>query len=401
MQSNTNPMKKLLAVMAILSLPLMSEAQEISGNNLVPNGSFEEVGKKPKKLGKIESAVDWVSPTGVRADLFVDTKMEDISVPLNARGSENAKDGVNYAGIYTYSYGKKKPRSYISAKLNSSLKKNLKYCVEFYVSLGECSKYAANNIAANLSNKAYGSNDKVSIFETNPSVMAFENKPITARYNWVKICGVYKAKGGEKYITLGNFLTEDRTDYTRMKKDKESEIDVDIEAAAYYYVDNISVRLIDEEKGEKCDCGYDEELVEYSSTVYEKAVTVNEEMTSAEIIEAHQLFFAFGKTTISVEGEKALDLIAEELKANSEMTLQINGHCNESEDEVGIENDYYAKMDTKRIGEVMKYLIAKGVGEDRMTSAPQGSSAPNEDVTELDDEDLKMAKNRRITFRVR
>jgi outer membrane protein OmpA-like peptidoglycan-associated protein len=394
-------MKKLLAVMALLSFPLMSEAQEISGNNLVPNGSFEEVSKKPKKLGKIESAVDWVSPTGVRADLFVDTKIEDISVPLNARGSETARDGDNYAGIFTYSYGKKVPRSYVSAKLNSSLKKNLKYCVEFYVSLSECSKYAANNIAAKHSNKAYGSNDKVSIFETNPSVMAFDNKPITARYNWVKICGIYKAKGGEKYITLGNFLTEDKTDFTRMKKDKESDVDVDIEAAAYYYIDDVSVRLIDEDKGEKCDCGFDEELVEYSSTVYERAVNLNEEMTPKEKIEAHQLYFAFGKTTISSEGAKDLDFIAEELKANPGMTLQINGHCNESEDEVGLENDYYAKMDNKRIGEIMKYLIDKGIGEDRMTSSPQGSSAPNEDVTEADDEDLKMAKNRRVTFRIR
>ena len=54
---------KFIATMAFGMLSIFAFGQE--GQNLVPNGSFEAVGKKPKKLGSIESATGWVSPTGV------------------------------------------------------------------------------------------------------------------------------------------------------------------------------------------------------------------------------------------------------------------------------------------------------------------------------------------------
>lgn len=400
MRSNTNSMKKIFGILSLLTITFMGMAQE--GQNLVPNGSFEEIGKKPKKLGKIEGANGWVSPTGVRADLFVDTKYEEIDVPLNLRGKEDAKDGENYAGIVAYSFGQKVPRSYIMAKLNAPMKKGLKYCVEYYVSLGECSKYAINAVSAKFSKKSYGTDTKLPIYD-DPSVSPFTEDPISARYNWTKVCGIYTAEGGEKWITLGNFLSDEDTkeNQERMKKEKDWDFKVDEIAAAYYYIDNITVRLIDEEKGEKCECSTGDELESYSTTVYEKSVTITDEMTPAQVIEAQQLFFAFGKAKLSPEGESALDLIAETMTENADMTLQINGHNNASEDEVGIKNDYYADMDIKRIGAVMQYLIDKGIDESRLMSEPKGSDEPSPDVTSVDDDDLKMAKSRRITFKVR
>ena len=64
-------------------------------------------------------------------------------------------------------------------------------------------------------------------------------------------------------------------------------------------------------------------------------------------------------------------------------------------------NDYYADMDIKRIGAVMKYFIDAGIDESRLMSNPQGTDSPNEDITSSDDDDLRMAKNRRITFKAR
>jgi hypothetical protein len=60
-------------------------------------------------------------------------------------------DGENYAGIRAFSYGDKEPRSYVSAKLKVPLTKDAMYCVTFYVSLAEASKYACNNIGMNFS----------------------------------------------------------------------------------------------------------------------------------------------------------------------------------------------------------------------------------------------------------
>lgn len=92
--------------------------------NLVPNSSFENVVGKMKGLGSIESAEGWMSPTGVRADIFVPSKkLLAINVPENDMGKEDAKDGENYAGLVAYSFGDKSPRSYIMTKLASPLKK--------------------------------------------------------------------------------------------------------------------------------------------------------------------------------------------------------------------------------------------------------------------------------------
>ena len=93
---------------------------------------------------------------------------------------------------------------------------------------------------------------------------------------------------------------------------------------------------------------------------------MTEEMTPAEQIEEHQVFFAFGRDKMNSEGEASLDFIIEKMKANPAIKLQINAHNNEMEDEVAMENDYYADMDGKRLGAVMKYLLAGGIEEGRL-----------------------------------
>jgi len=94
-------------------------------------------------------------------------------------------------------------------------------------------------------------------------------------------------------------------------------------------------------------------------------------------------------------------MIAGVLEENPSFKLQINGHNNIMEDNVGAENDYYADMDNKRIRVVMKYLMEKGIQEGRLIAAQKGSSEPNKETQEEDSDDLKMAKNRHITFVIR
>ena len=148
--------KKINAILSIMTISMMSTVSFAQGGeNIVPNGSFESIDKKPKRLGSIESANSWVSPTGARADLFVSTKVEDINVPMNVYGKETAKEGENYAGVLAYSYGNKIPRTYVMTKLDAPMKKGMSYCVKFNVSLSEASKYAVNNMAATFSKKAF------------------------------------------------------------------------------------------------------------------------------------------------------------------------------------------------------------------------------------------------------
>ena len=390
-----------LAIVAVLMSVAVS-AQDVE--NLVPNGSFESVDKKPKRLGKIESATGWVSPTGIRADLFVDTKIEDIAVPYNIYGKEQAKDGTNYAGIVGFSYGDKMARSYLMTKLSAPMKKGTKYCVKVNISLAEASKYASNNIGAIFSKKAFGTDSKISIIE-DVSLLHWENEitTFTGRYNWTEICGMYTAQGGEKYITIGNFDSNEDTRNERMKKDpKQKDIKVSQIIAAYYYIDDVSVVLVDTEKGEECDCASDGAGEDFSTLIYQRLFTPEDNATQEDIVQMQQVYFAMGKSQLTTEGEQSLDLVAEYLKANPSQKVQLLGHENAAEEELGLEKDIYADLDMKRIGTVMTYLMEAGIEESRMIATAKGSETRNEqEMSEADDEELKQAKDRRVEFVLR
>ena len=366
--------------------------------NLVPNGSFEATEGKIKKIGAISSATGWSSPTAVQADLFIPGKVMEINVPDNMYGKEDAKEGSNYAGIVAFSVGNKVPRSYLMTKLSTPLKKGMRYCVKFSLSLADGSKYASNQIGVNFSKKQFGTEDKAIIKDVAHVLHANnDTKKINQMYNWDQVCGIYEATGGEKFITIGNFYPDANTSSETNRKNKDLKINQIV--AAYYYIDDVSVELLG--KNDKCDCQIEVDQDNYSTTVYQKAVNLNDKMTPAQKIEKQQLFFAFGKTTVTPTGKEALDFVIKTLKENPTMKLEILGHSDPEEDKVGKEKGQYAEMSTKRVDAIQAYFMEKGIPEARLIASPQGSELPNEEISTADEDDLKQAKNRRVTFKVR
>jgi outer membrane protein OmpA-like peptidoglycan-associated protein len=378
----------------VMMIAINLSAQE--EENLVSNGSFESTDGKAKKLSMIDCAMGWTSPTGARADLFVPGKVSEINVPENIYGKEEAREGNNYAGIVAFSYGNKTPRTYLTAKLAVPLKKGMRYCVKFYVSLAEASKYASNNVGVNFAKKPFESQDKASIKDVT-HVLSPENdvKQINQTYAWYQVCNIYEAQGGEKFITIGNFFPDDKTKSENNKKPKEMKNEQII--AAYYYLDDVSVILLND--GQKCDC-MKEEVSEYSSTIYLKESTISDKMTLNEKIEAQTMFFAFGKSNLTASGKVALEFIAEQMKTNPTLNLDVIGHSDVAEDSVGIQKSIFSNMGEKRTNAVIQYLVEMGIQESRLNSVSKGSSFPNEENSNSDEQDLKMARNRRVTFRV-
>lgn len=389
--------KKMMRVSTIFVLGLCASSA-FAQENLVPNGSFEATEGKIKKVGAISSATGWTSPTAVQADLFVPGKVLEINVPDNMYGKEDAKEGSNYAGIVAFSVGNKVPRSYLMTKLSTPLKKGMRYCVKFSLSLADGSKYASNQIGVNFSKKQFGTEDKAIIKDVAHVLHANnDTKKINQMYNWDQVCGIYEATGGEKFITIGNFYPDANTSSETNRKNKDLKINQIV--AAYYYIDDVSVELLG--KNDKCDCQIEVDQDNYSTTVYQKAVNLNDKMTPAQKIEKQQLFFAFGKTTVTPTGKEALDFVIKTLKENPTMKLEILGHSDPEEDKVGKEKGQYAEMSTKRVDAIQAYFMEKGIPEARLIASPQGSELPNEEISTADEDDLKQAKNRRVTFKVR
>jgi OmpA-OmpF porin, OOP family len=380
---------------ALLGIPAIASAQ--NNENLVDNGGFESSTGKAKKLGQIDMATGWKSPTGARADLYLtDSKLPEIGAPNNIYGKEEPKEGENYAGIVGFSYGDKVPRSYLMAKFKTPLKKDVKYCVSFYVSLAEWSKYASNQIGANISKKEFGTDQKSAIIDQT-HIIHPDNKIFNALYGWEKVCGTFVAEGGEKYITIGNFTSNEDTKKETNKKPADMKSGSQI-IAAYYYIDDVSVTLISEDQ--PCDCGGDVDPNQVSGTIYQRALRIDDRMTPAQKVESQGIFFAFGKDRLTAQAMAALDLIAAEMKANPAMTITLNGHSDPAEDELAAKKPYYADMDKKRIATVTEYLKEKGIDAGRIKSSGKGSGEPSSEIVETDDDDLKMAKNRRVEVKV-
>jgi outer membrane protein OmpA-like peptidoglycan-associated protein len=287
------------------------------------------------------------------------------------------------------------PRSYATSKLKSPLKKGTKYCVSFYVSLAELSKYSSNNIGAILAKKSYSTDAKASIIEKT-HVLHYDNKIFNAFYNWEKVCGMYTAEGGEKFIILGNFENNDATKNERNKQPKDIKGTPMI--AAYYYIDEVSVSVL--EDGKQCECGSTKDPDEGSSTIYQRPFILTENLTDKQKIEAQASFFAFGKTRLQPEALRSLDLIAESLKAVPQLKLQINGFVDSSEVARIESNPLFEGLDLKRAEAAFKYLVEKGIDESRITIQAMGYVEENELFLETDEPELKAAKRRRISFKI-
>lgn len=219
---------------------IQAEAQ-----NLVPNPGFEEYITCPKETGKRQTnLISWTQPTAGAMDYFNRCSATS-GVPANQMGRQEPKNGDACIGLTLFH---EKHRSYAQAELKQALIAGNTYNVEFSVSLSEKSKFAIGNIgayfsAAKLENKSDGVLECFETFDDRgvkqvisglckPQIRNASSAFISDTEEWVTISGSFKARGGEKYIIIGNFFTSDGT--KAMDMDGKN-------ANAYYYIDDVAI----------------------------------------------------------------------------------------------------------------------------------------------------------------
>ena len=362
------------------------------------------------ELGAIALAEGLSSPTEIKADLFMTEAGGDLGIPLNVYGTEAPSaegGGQNYAGAVFYKPGKlAAERSYITVPIMKgseqlTLKKGLKYCVEFSVSLAESSKFATNNISALFSKEVLGNGSPGAIYNNSDKIIrAQNNKVYNGFYGWEKVCAVYTAKGDEKFITIGNFDKNETTKFEQVKKPKESEAEVI--AHAYYYVDNVIITVIDNVAECKCFDSRKPKVEEsFSTMLYTNTPEISDKMTKNQIIEAHSVYFRAGKASISDNAKDMMDFVIEEMKMDKALSIDIIGHNDMLEDKAGEENPDFEDMARKRANAVAKYFIAAGIEEARLNKVYKGATEPNLGIAEDDDQETQDAKNRYVSFKVK
>jgi hypothetical protein len=206
--------------------------------NLVPNGSFEQYYQCPSGFDQFNGYVKIWFDTNTSSDYFnsCGQQFSQNEVPESAAGYQNARTGSAYAGLILYidsSLSITNQREYIEIQLYEPLQKDSVYCAEFYVVLAETwypCRVANIGLYFSVDTAATDSWFPTDTFTYHPQIENDTSIIINDTTNWVRIDGYYKALGGEKFITIGNFYTNHFT----FSDDCGG-------TQAYYYIDDVGV----------------------------------------------------------------------------------------------------------------------------------------------------------------
>lgn len=347
-------------------------SQELLTNkNLVPNGSFENY---KKKTSSIKSAIPWTQIASVdyyQKPLDNDTTME--------RG---AYDGECYIGLRF----QKQYKEFAQVKLVEPLKYKQVYYFEMQVRLAFWSNAVLKSFGVLFSKTGYKNQkdvDKVFMIDTTNTKTG-----LNGNYKWMKISGYYKAYGGEKYITIGNFSPEIKKDMMRLNFFKYG-FRVFGFMEAYYFVDNVKLIPVKEPE--------EPIEVEIVGSVYveknhqrDSIKSIKETLKTGDKIILKHIYFDEGKAYLLPDSYQELNKIVKYLNQHSEWIVQINGHS----DNTGSKRKNL-KLSEERAKAVFLYLIEKGV-QNKMYFKGYGDTQPIGDNNTMEGR----IKNRRVEIEI-
>jgi hypothetical protein len=201
----------------IVCLALVAGNQnKILCQNLIPNRSFEEMISPPSNrstIGEFSFVKEWFSPSLGSPDLFSTSALNfNIIVPENLFGIQNPIEGINYAGIGVYfndniAGNPDNANEYIAVKLIDTLKSNVAYCFNIYISCATyCCSWSVKDFGFLVSKQNPISLPKYSNTYFISALPTWKNPEyLTNDTQWEQISAEFIADGGEEYITIGIF----------------------------------------------------------------------------------------------------------------------------------------------------------------------------------------------------
>jgi OOP family OmpA-OmpF porin len=201
------------------------------GQNLVPNGDFEQYSNCPWNIGQLDSLLFWFNPSIATPDYYNQCSSTVVNVPNSGQGYQLARSGGAYSGIVLWQQNADY-REYIEVPLTTTLIANTCYHFEMYVNAANIFRYATDDFGV------YFSDTLISATHNNPLpyIPQLDNNTgyITDTLNWILVDGNYTALGGENYLIIGNFKDDSNTDTILVNGSG-------MFSSAYIYIDDISL----------------------------------------------------------------------------------------------------------------------------------------------------------------
>lgn len=349
----------------------------LRGQNLVPNGGFENYRICPGDHTQHPSqfAVDsWFSPSIGTPDYYNVCSNGEADVPHNWAGVSDPYEGVGYAGLYLWASMGRDYREYLQTELSEPLVRDSLYYLEFYYKLSSYSKYSIDRIGLLLTDSIVRLNHDLT-FKVKPTFSIVKDTALTTETGlWEEAKMLYKARGGEKFLLIGNFFDNAATHHYKIQfRPIAQEM---LAHYAYYYIDDVSViakHVRDQQLLAQIIPDFDLEGIKPNTSYVLKNIN-----------------FQFDSYRLIPPSFTELDQVADYLLRHPDFRVQLFGHT----DDQG--NDRYnLKLSQARAKNVAEYLASMGVKPDRIDHFGYGEARPLVEGTSEEARTL----NRRVEIR--
>ena len=383
----------LAAVLSFFRTTMSQEAPALA-SNLVFNPSFEDYIECPRKIdayGTLTIVDAWFQPTAGSADYYNVCGSRDCGVPKNKLGVQDAHFGNGFCGIYC---SKTDYREYLQTQLKEPLQANRMYRVSFYVSLSEYSSGAVATIGALFTDDRVGDTVRSVLMNKEvrqitkdvsqtvasyfvPQVENDYERVLTDTKAWMQISGVFTAKGGERFMTIGNFNPAAHSNV----------VDLDsltyLLPGAYYYIDDVSVVCLD--------CIDEHQATD--SIVADTLAIANavDTFKVGSTFVLQNIFFDYDKAVLLQQSYFELQQLLSLLNSYPSMRIEIRGHT-DGHGSV----DYNQRLSENRAKAVVDYLVSKGIDAKRLHFKGFGKTQP----IDSNSTEEGRARNRRVEFKI-
>ncbi len=350
---------RFIIVLCLASIGHLINPPKLVGQNLVPNPGFEQYWECPPNAIGFERknyVRQWVSPTAGTPDYF-NACANKAGVPYNWAGMAPAFEGNAYMGLIACMEQLDKNqiayREYIRVKLTDSLHFGETYFASMRVFLAQSSVMACNGLGLFFSCSDMSSAIRHN-YPVTPDIQKPGNPILDTPDQWIQVCGTFTAKGGELYLIIGNFESDQSMHYRMFDPNL---MEMPHNPMAYYYIDNVEVYATSNGGIFSCDAP--------GLASFKGAMEINKPMVLSNLL------FNLNDSVILPSSFTELDALVALLLQAAGVQVTITGHTDDTGNTM-----FNQQLSEQRAGAVKHYLVQKGVAPGRVTTKGLGSKVP-------------------------
>jgi OOP family OmpA-OmpF porin len=354
-ESNTLKISKLLRSLTFIIF--IFQIGIFHSQDLIVNGSFESYSHCPCNYSDMP-ADNWKSISAASPDLHSTCANKKCQGHPKVSNKVLPASGKAYAGIIVHEQSFDY-REYLGSELLDSLYKDSIYQLKISLAIPRCSIFKTSNFDI-----AFTRHDM--IYESTEAIVGTPSLSInieSLKFDelWVTFEAEYKANGGERHISIGNFRPHDmlKLDSTKRKKSQYSG-----SRAGFLCIDDIQLHLKPSETNSRD--------IELEDLEEQEVIKVDSTFESLPyILTLQNLNFKTNSSDLEGGKIKELEELIQFLLNNPKSTIRIEGHT----DNVG--DAYDNKMlSLNRALSVGDYIIDFGITAAQIKIVGLGDTAP-------------------------